>query len=423
MLTCFADAQTLSPSETPLHALFRHAAERPNAIALIAGGDVWSYHRLASEVVCLSTGLRRAGIRPGDRIVLSVRTSPVYAVFMFAAMLTGAIVVPLKVEFKPRELNEFLGWLRPALFVHETELQDVVAQLETTHTRTFDAGDRGPSSWRHLLAYASRAEAVLPVDIDSTFLLLATSGTTGMPKLVAYNQRVMSHVIGSLVGWSLGPDARVIGSTPVAQVSGTLLMLASVVHGGQAVLISHLDADAVLDAVEQCGATRLFVPPGICMPMVEAQRTRPRDVSSLRLCGVGGDTCPVQIAEVFESTFNLKLGNTYGLTECIGSTVFGEDRRALRGVPGRTRLVDAAGVAVAQGTVGELQLRGPNLSLGYWTGPGDIISHTRDGWFATGDLMQQDVKGDYWFVGRCLPDIGFLPFLWTNSGSIPPLYP
>ncbi|MDY7536287.1 class I adenylate-forming enzyme family protein [Pseudomonas sp. Bout1] len=400
MLTCFAAAQTLSPSETPLQALFRHAAERPNAVALIADGDVWSYHRLASEVACLSTGLRRAGIVPGERIVLSVRTSPVYAVFLFAAMITSAIVVPLKIEFKAHELNEFLGWLRPALFIHEMELQQVVSLLKTTHIRTFDASDRGPRSWRHLQGYASRTEVSLPVDIDSTFLLLATSGTTGMPKLVAYNQRVVSHVIGALTAWPLGPEASVIGCTSVAYVSGTLLMLASMIHGCQEVLISHFDADTVLDAVEQHSGTTLFVAPFTCMPLVQAQRKRPRDISSLRTCGVGGNTCLRQVAEAFENTFNLPLGNTYGLTECIGSTVFGEDFGALRGVSGRTRLVDATGEDVAQGTVGELHLRGPNLSLGYWTGPGDIISHTRNGWFATGDLMQQDANGDYRFVGR-----------------------
>lgn len=401
MLTCFTTAEALPPSQAPLHALFRHATERPNAVAFIADGDTWSYHRLASEVACLATGLKRAGIRPGDRIVLSVRTSPVYAVFMFAAMITGAIVVPLKVEFTANELEEFLGWLRPAIYVHEADLQRVVSKLEVRQIRTFNAGAQGPHSWRHLLAYASRSDTPLPVDIDSTFLLLATSGTTGMPKLVAYNQRVVAHAIGSLAAWALSVDACTIGSTPVAYVSGSMAMLASIVHGCQEVLISRFDAEAVLDAVEQYGGTAMFVAPFVCMPLVEAQRERPRDIGSLRTCGVGGDACRPQIAEAFEATFNLKLGNTYGLTECIGSTVFGEAWQTLRAVPGRTRLVDSTGADVTPGSVGELQLRGPNLSLGYWTGPGDIISHTRDGWFATGDLMAQEPGGEYRFVGRC----------------------
>lgn len=405
MLTCFAPHQSLQPSQTPLHALFRHAAERPNAVALIAGEEVWSYHRLANEVTCLAAGLRRAGIAPGDRIVMSVRTSPVYAVFVFAAMMTGAILVPLKIEFTAHELNDFLAWLRPELYIHDTDLQALVEQLDVQQVRTFDAGDQGPGSWRHLLAFASRSDAVLPADIDSTFLLLATSGTTGMPKLVAYNQRVVSHVIGALQDWSIGMDACVIGSTPVAHVSGSLVLLATMVHGAQEVMISRFDAEGVLDSIERHGGTALFVAPFICMPLVEAQRRRPRNTGSLRVCGIGGDACRPQIAETFETTFNLTLGNTYGLTECIGSTVFGEHCRTLRGVPGRTRLLDSTGAEVPPGTVGELHLSGPNLSLGYWTGPGDIVSHTREGWFASGDLMVQEANGDYRFIGRCKDQI------------------
>src|ERR1700712_2325798 len=94
------------PSEAPLQALYRHAAVRPDAIALIASEDIWTYHRLATDVARLSHGLRRAGILPGDRIAMVVRTSPMYAVFLFAAMMSGAIVVPLKTEFQAIELTE-----------------------------------------------------------------------------------------------------------------------------------------------------------------------------------------------------------------------------------------------------------------------------------------------------------------------------
>jgi acyl-coenzyme A synthetase/AMP-(fatty) acid ligase len=90
---------------------------------LISGDDVWSYHRLATEVARLSSGLRRAGIQPSDRITVVVRTSPMYAVFLFAAMMTGAILVPLKTGFKARELNDLLLVLRPAFFIHEPDLQ------------------------------------------------------------------------------------------------------------------------------------------------------------------------------------------------------------------------------------------------------------------------------------------------------------
>lgn len=399
MLSSFEPVEASFPSQTPLQALFQHAGERPNAIALIADGDIWSYHRLASEVVRLSNGLKRAGVEPGDRVVMLVRTSPLYAVFLFAAMMSGAIMVPLKTEFTARELDEFLGWLQPKVFVHEADLQAVVSQMGADvleRTRTFTS-----ANWHALLGEGSRHAAQVPADIDSTCLLLATSGTTGMPKLVAYNQRVISHVAGALSAWKLDTDACTLGSTPVAHVSGSFVLMATIIRGCQEVMFSRFDADKVLDAIEQEGGTMLFVAPFICPPLVEAQRRRPRDLSSLRVCGVGGDACRPAVAETFQSAFELRLNNTYGLTECLGSMAFGSAWDTLNAVPGRARLVDADGVEVAQGEVGELQMRGANLSLGYWTGPGDIINHSRDGWFASGDLMVQLPNGEYRFVGRC----------------------
>jgi long-chain acyl-CoA synthetase len=112
----------------------------------------------------------------------------------------------------------------------------------------------------------------------------------------------------------------------------------------------------------------LFLTPFLCLLLIEAQRNRPRDVKSLRLCVVAGDACRPQVATASESTFGIQLRNIFGMTECLGSTTFGCDRRLIRGVHGRTRLVGTDGLPVAPGA-GEMQLCGPNLSLGYWMGP------------------------------------------------------
>jgi acyl-CoA synthetase (AMP-forming)/AMP-acid ligase II len=392
------------PSEAPLEALYRHACERPDAIALIAGDDVWSFQRLADDVARLSDGLRRVGIQPGDRITMIVRTSPTYAVFLFAAMMTGAIVVPLQAELKTSELDHLLGVLRPTLFIHEPDLQEVVSQINPArleHVQTFLADDHSARSWRHLLVDAPREDAVLPADIDSVFLMLATSGTTGRPKLVAYSQRVISHVAGAVKSWVVaGHDPCLIGCTPVAHASGSMAMLVAMINGCKEILLSRFDADKVLDAIEQHRGTAMFVAPFVCTSLVDAQRKRARDISSLLVCGAGGDASRPQIAEEFETTFNIQLNSAYGLTECIGSMLYGPDWRTIRAVPGRAKLVDTHGDLVPVGEIGELHMRGPNLSLGYWTGPGDIASHTHDEWFPTGDLMVQDAEGNYRFVGR-----------------------
>jgi acyl-CoA synthetase (AMP-forming)/AMP-acid ligase II len=399
----FADDIPL-PSETPLKALFRRARETPDATALIAGGDVWTYERLAIDVARLSNGLRRAGIVPGSRLTLMVRTSPIYAVFLFAAMMTGAVVAPLKAEFTANELTELLHLQQPALLVYEAELQDVVLQVDPaviSYAKTFLADDSGVRSWRRQMSDATIESAVLPTDIEAICLLLATSGTTGKPKLVAYNQRALSHMVGAADSWAVDHGSCIIGIGSIAHISGTFGMLIAMVHGCREVLLRKFDADTVLDAIERHGGSTMFVAPFICLPLIEAQRARPRDVRSLRVCGVGGDACAPHVAKAFESAFDIPLQNYYGLTECVGSTILGSNSQAIRGVTGRTRLVRTDGVIAARGDVGELQARGPNLSAGYWTASDGVTSHTHDGWFSTGDLMVEHAHLDYRFVGRC----------------------
>jgi acyl-CoA synthetase (AMP-forming)/AMP-acid ligase II len=404
---CLITDEVPQPSETPLKALFRHASDRPNRIALIAGDEVWTYGRLAIDVARLSSGLRRNGILPGDRITMVVRTSPIYTVFMFAAMMTGAIIAPLDADFTANEMNELLRVQQPAFFVYEADLYDVVSEIDPAllrHAQIFLTEDTGARSWRHLLDDGTRQDVALSADIDEICLLLATSGKTGKtgkPKLVAYNQRAISHMAGAAQSWAVDHDACVISTSPVAHVSGTFNMLVTMISGHKEVLLHSFDANTVLDVIEQHRGTTMFVAPFICMPLVEAQRKRPRDVRSLRFCGIGCDACGLNVAEAFESTFDIQLESTYDLTECVGSTAFGYDRRTIRGIPGRTRLVGTDGELGVHGSAGELQVRGPNLSLGYWTYPGDIVSHTHAGWFPTGDLMIENADRDYRFIGRC----------------------
>jgi acyl-CoA synthetase (AMP-forming)/AMP-acid ligase II len=390
-------------SRHPLQALFYHASEHPDDDALIIDDDIWSYRRLATDVVRLSHGLRQAGIEPGDRVVTAIDPSPVHAVFLFAAMMTGAILVPLSKEYNATQFRDFVDLLKPAFLVHDADMKEIVSHLDPAKldpSRVFVCADDDARSWRHLLDAPSETNVVLPTEIDSTFLLLATSGTTGKPKLVAYNQRNFYHIAEASGRWGVNDESCFILMSPPAIISGNVNIIMATMAGCKVVLVRTFDADRMLDLVERHRGTTLFLAPFRCMPLVEAQKRRPRDVGSLRICGVGGDACRPGIAQAFESTFNVRLSNSYGMTECLGSMIFGSDWRTLHAVSGRARLVDSDGSEVPRGTIGELQMRGPNVSLGYWVGPGNIASHSKDGWFHSGDLMQQDQKGEYTYIGR-----------------------
>jgi long-chain acyl-CoA synthetase len=136
--------------------------------------------------------------------------------------------------------------------------------------------------------------------------------------------------------------------------------------------------------------------------LLRGQQARARKVDSLRTCLVGGDVCPPQLQEQFRSVFGVPLRTVWASTEATGSLTYGLEpgpvSRVLNGA--EVRLVDDGRVPVPVGELGEMILRGPNVSIGYWAGPGSTEGAPEDGWFYTGDLMRQDGKGNLWFVSR-----------------------
>jgi acyl-CoA synthetase (AMP-forming)/AMP-acid ligase II len=135
---------------------------------------------------------------------------------------------------------------------------------------------------------------------------------------------------------------------------------------------------------------------------MERQKARPREVDSLRFSVTGGDVSPLSLQKEFPAVFGTPLHSVWAATETVGSLTYGlEDGPVSRIAKGaEVRLVDAAGLPVPSGETGELEVRGPNVSPGYWGGPGKIEGAPKDGWYRTGDLIRQDAKGDLWFVSR-----------------------
>ena len=132
------------------------------------------------------------------------------------------------------------------------------------------------------------------------------------------------------------------------------------------------------------------------------QKARPRKMDSLRFCVTGGDVCPGWVQAAFASHFGIPLHTLWAASETFGSLTCGlKPGSAMRIVnDAQVRLVDEHGVPVPKGKDGELLVRGPGVSPGYWAGPGKIEGAPQDGWYRTGDIMRQDLKGGLWFVSR-----------------------
>jgi acyl-CoA synthetase (AMP-forming)/AMP-acid ligase II len=394
---------------TPIGALYRQVESRPKHVAFIAGEEIWTYQRLATEAERAARAFIARGVRPGDRVALHMANLPEMAVAYYACFRIGAIAAPLNNRFKPAELQLVLQRLQPALYIGQAQLYPQVAVIDpeilAPDARFIVGGaveDGRAQPWANLFEDAADISILRDRHIDSPAVLLTTSGTTGEPKYVIHTPATLSAIADAWVHLGLEKEQVAILSSPFVHSSAFFTFLGCIRLGAPMILLERFDPDAVLDAIEAYRCTWMRGLPFMFAAMLESQRARPRKVDSLRLCTVSGDACPAPLQQEFPHVFGVPLRASWAATETFGSLTYGLRFGPVgRIVPGaQVRLVDDKGAPVPRGEIGELLVRGPNVSVGYWAGPGRIDDATSDGWFATGDLMRQGEGDDLWFVSR-----------------------
>jgi long-chain acyl-CoA synthetase len=396
-------------SLTPLQALLRQAQSRPEGTAFIFHEDVWTYRRLAEESERVAHGLAANGVEPGDRVALHMLNRPEIIIAYYACYRLGAIAAPLRTAFTFAELAPLLKRLQPAVYIGEASLYPNVAPM--------DAGILPPSR-RVLINDHASAHGVRPwedlkqalsVDlptpsIHEPALLINTSGTTsGTPKFVTHTPSSLAATMDIMCEHSgVSADDIWVSAMTMVHASGALRSQFFIQLGAPFVVLESFDADTLLDNIERYRGTCLFGFPAQYAALVQAQQARPRDLSSLRFATVAGDTCPIELQQKATSVLGMPLHNMWAATETTGCLTYGlKPGPVMRVVDGaQIRLVDDHGADVADGEVGELLVRGPNVFAGYWGDPAATAQVLKDGWYHTGDMMRRGEGNDIWFVAR-----------------------
>jgi len=397
---------------TPIKALHHHAQLRSNSVAFIYEGDVWTYGRLATDVERLAHGLVERGIQRGDRVALHMTNTPELVLAYYACFRIGAVAAPLNIRFKAPELASLLRRLQPSLYIGQEDLYNNVAAIDSSilaSNARFVIGDTIMSSgamnslaqsWTTLFSDVIGAPLLCEQNFHAPALLLTTSDAADQPKFVAHTPETISAAINSFEYRALDGDQIAIAALPMDQAGGLFSFLACVQFGAPAILFRQFDSNAILDAIEDFRCGWILLLPFMFAALLEHQRQHPRDVSSLRSCLACGDICPTDLQAQFSAYFGVALHSLWDAAEAPGSLTYGLGSGSVSRIsPGtQARLVDESGAPVAHGKIGELLLRGPNITIGYWREPGLIDNAMRDGWFHTGDLMQQDERGDFRLV-------------------------
>src|SRR5260370_33289566 len=395
---------------SPMGALTHQAQTRPKSAAFVFHEEVWTYERLAAEAERLARGMAARSVGPGDRIALHMMNRPEMIVAYYACFKLGAIAAPLRAAFKFAELAPILQRLKPALYIGEMGLYENVAPVDGSILApgkrfvvngTFE--DRGVQPWEALFDGATDANLSVSPALYKPAVLINTSGTTGQPKFVIHTPATLSESVDLIVKhWGFSDDDVMIMPLPMAHISGLISFLSYLQFGAPFVLLEGFDADSVLDSIERHRCTWCLGFPAQYAALLECQRTRPRDLASLRVCLTGADVCPVDLQERTPSILGAPLYNLWGATEVVGSLTFGLQHgpvaRIVKGA--RIRLVDENGSDVADGEAGELLIRGRNVFDGYCSDPRATEESLRAGWYHTGDLVRRGEGDELWVVAR-----------------------
>jgi fatty-acyl-CoA synthase len=387
------------------------------ALVFVPAQERLTYAQLNARAIrCAQFLTEHCGLRHGERFALLANNRMEYFDAFFAAAKTGLIFVPLNTRLTPVELEYIVRDCGARVLLYEDELkstaQALCAAAGTGQAYALNPGPADPDA--PYARFHSSADAAqwrnarcAPEDV---LCLLYTSGTTGQPKGVRIPHRMVAwNGYNTAVCWQLREDDVSPIFTPLFHAGGLGAFLVPILTiGGTLVLHRSFDASEVWRTIERERCTVVLGVPTIFKMLMEAPEFATVNLCHVRWFISGGAPLPLYIIEAYQKR-GVVFKQGYGLTEvgvnCFSMTVEESARKA--GSIGKplmlteARLVDESGQEVATGAIGELWLRGPHVSQGYWNNPeATAAALDKDGWFHTGDKARRDEEGFYYIVGR-----------------------
>jgi len=387
--------------------LFDHVPDGHGGVFLEHERATTTYAEARMQSARLAAVLRGHGVTPGARLIVQVAKSPEAVMLYLACLRVGAVFIPLNPAYTLAELRYFIDDARPVLVVCDPADAAGMARACPPETHVLTLSADGQGSLIAAMNAATPDDIIAPSGGDNLAAILYTSGTTGRSK-----GAMLSH--GNLAAnaltlhniWHWQPGDVLLHALPIFHVHGLFVALHCALQNGSRVIFQNgFDADQVIARLPD--ATVMMGVPTYYTRLLERDDFRRETCANMRLFISG--SAPL-LPETFER-FRIRTGHTilerYGMTEAgmiasnpyRGARVAGTVGPVLPDVV--ARVCDEAGNEVARGTVGVLEISGPNVFGGYWQMPDKTAAEFRaDGFFITGDMAVMDDAGRISIVGR-----------------------
>ncbi|MBE0551984.1 MAG: long-chain fatty acid--CoA ligase [Ignavibacterium sp.] len=370
----------------------------------------WSYSDFNLRTNSLAVYLvDQYKIKKGDRIAIYSKNKSEHVILFLACIKIGALLVPLNFRLMPRELDILIKDAEPKVFFYDDEFTDHIPKLSSVNKIEFVSTLTEISKFLLENNIRSNFTSMEIFTEDDPAMILYTAGTTGLSKGVVITHKMLFwNSINTGLRLDLHSSDHTQSFAPFFHTGGwNVLFTPFLHHGASHTLLTQFDADLILHLMEKEKATILFGVPTMLQMMADSPYFNKVDLSSVRYAIVGGAPMPIPLINIWHNK-GVFIRQGFGLTE-VGPNCFSlhqDDAIRKKGSIGFPNFyIDAKVVKEDQtecsdAEVGELWLKSPVVTPGYWRSEKATKETITDGWFHTGDLVKKDEEGYFYVVDR-----------------------
>jgi long-chain acyl-CoA synthetase len=378
--------------QTIITALAERARSNPASTAIVWQDTAIDSASFDALTTAGALALIKAGVTPGDRVLLHMRNSRELAIAYYSCFKAGATAVPIRRGASASEIGQMVDICQPRIglthaalpFVHLPSMPWLVLDQHWP-----PAGSQG------------RLPAI---DAESMAVILHTSGTTGRERGVVHTHRTLHGLLHAYPG-SPRTGLTTVIPLPLVHNYALFTLISMISIGGTAILLDEPAPEELLDTLDRHSAKMAITTPTMAHALAEVQARAPRRLAALSHINVSGDIMPLDLQKRFNQVFGNRMRRTYGSSEMgpiaaesIGSVAANSLGSPFPGV--EIRILDDRGRDVPTGQIGEIVTRSPSMATGYWREDAASAAAFRDGYWHTGDLGFRDEAMRLYFAGR-----------------------
>ena len=381
--------------------------KHPDRTAVVEGHRKFIYRDLDLIVRDLSSFLTSQGIEKGDRVAIFLPNSVEFAASFFSIASLGAISVPINTAYKEEEVKFYISHSSAKLVLTEDKLRPLAenAAPDTGAQVVVIKGDK--TDWLYPEGNnAGPAEALIKPEDEAIYLY--STGSTGKPKRVSrthFNLIALADNHTQTVGWT--EEDRILFTVPISHTYGFGNFISAIKAGASLYVLSEFNRNKVIDLVEEESITVFPGVPFMLNVLAETFLPRPRDFSSLKLVISAGAPLSEETFHKFHNKFGIYPRQLYGSTETgvISINLSGniKGKHDSVGCPVKNvevRILKEDGSLAKVNEAGEITVKSPSMTSGYYGLPEETEKAFRNGFYFTGDLGRIDEEGYIYITGR-----------------------